>query len=325
MVCTAQERITGAVRLDEFPDMIADDTQAHLDILAGHLGQDSSLQAFIVAYRPEDWTYGSYLRTVHGYVEYLVAKRGVLSERIKVIEAGMKPKLEIELWLARTGSAPPVAPVPQNLAPSLPLQFDRLWLGPGCEGEFTLVLEDPHVVAHFFAGALRETPTAKGLLLLHPAGSTGDANKLLSKLKEELINQENVPAERFVALTVSPRTCAQLDAWLVPSEMTTTNNQDPAVFLQSAVMTKAEKEQYMVRRVEFVGNNYTRDRTLRRRIPQLEEGELFTRDALMRSLAALSQLQVIKPIAMKDVDVQLNSGEKTIDLVLFFTERYRRN
>jgi hypothetical protein len=323
-VCSAQEPIDRAFKLDEFPDMKADDTQARLDILAERLSKDSNLQSFIVTYRPEDWPHGLYLRTVHGYVKYLVETRGIPSERIRVIENGTKPELKIELWLAPKELASPVALATESLALSLPLQFDTLWFGPGCEGEFTLTLEDPRVSAHFFGKALRETPTAKGFLFLHPTRSMGDGIKLLSTLKADLINKERVPAERFVGSIATTRTCAQIDAWLVPVRMVVTDNKDPDVFLRFELMSEAERSQYNIRRVEFVGNAHIRDNVLRRRIPELQEGELFTKTALTRSLAALTRFKAIRPVGIKDVDVHLNRADKTIDLALFFTERTMR-
>jgi hypothetical protein len=264
------------------------------------------------------------LRTVYAHTNYLVGTRGISSDRIKVIEVQARPGFKIELWLAAKGSPSPVSPEPENLAASQLLHFDTLWFGPGCEERFTFLLQDPKIAAQFFGAAMRETPTAKGFLFLHPAPSTANAEKLLASLKEEIIGKEKVPAERLVVALSSPRSCAEIDSWLVPSGMVVTDNKDPDVFLRSVVMTEAEKNQFTTRRVEFVGNEHIQDRTLRVRIPELQEGDLFTKDAVMRSLASLNRFRGIRPVSIKDVGVRLNRSDRTIDLVLYFTERSRR-
>src|SRR5687768_12043398 len=52
---------------------------------------------------------------------------------------------------------------------------------------------------------------------------------------------------------------------------------------QDALIREAVEKQYLVRRVEFIGNVYTRDNVLRRKIV-LEEGDVFTRENLIKSL-----------------------------------------
>jgi hypothetical protein len=91
---------------------------------------------------------------------------------------------------------------------------------------------------------------------------------------------------------------------------------------QSALIPKAQRNKYLIRRVEFIGNENTRDGVLRRRI-LLQEGNVFTRAILIRSLANVSRLQMIYPVRLKDVVVQLNDQEKTIDVLMCFQERRR--
>src|SRR4030095_14394988 len=98
-VLTAQAQTTSAVKLDEFGDMKADDTQARLDLFASALTKDRSLQGFIVAYRQPSWPLGLFRRGVGGYVDYLVNKRGVSSDRLKVVENGLVGKFKCQLWL----------------------------------------------------------------------------------------------------------------------------------------------------------------------------------------------------------------------------------
>lgn len=92
--------------------------------------------------------------------------------------------------------------------------------------------------------------------------------------------------------------------------------------VQNAIIHEAERDQYTTRRVEFIGNKYTRDVVLRRRIIiGLQEGDLFTRRNLIRGLRNVSKLKMIHPVKVKDVELHLNRSEKTVDLSICFKER----
>lgn len=92
---------------------------------------------------------------------------------------------------------------------------------------------------------------------------------------------------------------------------------------QSSLIRKAQKNKYLIRRVEFIGNENTRDGVLRRRI-LLQEGNVFTRAILIKSLARVSTLKMIYPVTLSDVEARLNDEEKTIDVLICFKETRRR-
>lgn len=89
---------------------------------------------------------------------------------------------------------------------------------------------------------------------------------------------------------------------------------------QRSLMRIAERDRYAVRRLEFNGNVRTRDNRLRRRV-LLNEGDLFTRKNLIRSLQRLSALKIIKPVKLSDVEIRLNNEYKLVDMVFCFHER----
>ena len=91
---------------------------------------------------------------------------------------------------------------------------------------------------------------------------------------------------------------------------------------QEPLLREAIENQFWVRRVEFVGNEFTRDNILRRRI-FLQEGEVFTRRTLSRSIANVSKLRIIYPVKMSDVIVRLDRPTKIIDFTFCFRERRR--
>lgn len=90
---------------------------------------------------------------------------------------------------------------------------------------------------------------------------------------------------------------------------------------RESLIREAVKNHYTIRRVEFFGNNYTRDKTLRRRI-RLKEGDEFTRDNLVNSLKSVSRLKkIIYPVTMDDVTVTLIPAKQMIDMGVCFKEK----
>jgi hypothetical protein len=94
---------------------------------------------------------------------------------------------------------------------------------------------------------------------------------------------------------------------------------------QYSAIREAEKKGYRVRRVEFVGNGRTRDGVLRQRVT-LEEGDLFTRVELVKSLKSVSRLKgIVHPVRKKDVILQLDQPDKAVDMTICVRETRRAN
>jgi Surface antigen variable number repeat len=90
---------------------------------------------------------------------------------------------------------------------------------------------------------------------------------------------------------------------------------------RDSLLRDAVENQYKVRRVEFIGNERTRDNVLRRRIT-LQEGDVFTHQNLVRSLENVSKLKrIIYPVKLSDVILSLDRPEKIVDLAICFRER----
>jgi hypothetical protein len=92
---------------------------------------------------------------------------------------------------------------------------------------------------------------------------------------------------------------------------------------RESLLREAIKNRYTVRRVAFAGNELTRDNVLRRRI-FLQEGDVFTRHNLQRSIASLNRLNIIYPATFNDVWVDLDRTDKLIDLTIRVRERPSR-
>ena len=95
---------------------------------------------------------------------------------------------------------------------------------------------------------------------------------------------------------------------------------------QNKLIDETQRNEFTLRRVEFVGLTYTRDHVLRDRMtPIINEGDVFTRAKLVRSLRRMSALKrAIYPLRLTNVIVQLDRSEGLVDLTICFRQRPRR-
>ncbi|HTG87735.1 MAG TPA: BamA/TamA family outer membrane protein, partial [Pyrinomonadaceae bacterium] len=83
-------------------------------------------------------------------------------------------------------------------------------------------------------------------------------------------------------------------------------------------------KQFTLRRLEFVGNTFTRDNVLRREV-LINEGDIYNDAYWEYSVVKLNQLGYFNPIDKdKDVDRRTNDEEATVDLSLKVSERGRQ-
>jgi outer membrane protein assembly factor BamA len=85
-------------------------------------------------------------------------------------------------------------------------------------------------------------------------------------------------------------------------------SQDKAEKLE--LLKKAEDNQYNIRHIYIVGNTYTRYRTFREYMAEeFNEGYIFTRKNLDKSIKGINKLKTIKPITLDNVEVRLEKDE----------------
>lgn len=90
------------------------------------------------------------------------------------------------------------------------------------------------------------------------------------------------------------------------------------------VIAIEEGKQFQLRRLEFVGNTFTRDNVLRREV-LMNEGDIYNQTAWEYSIVKLNQLGYFDPIDKeKDADFKTNEEEATVDINLKVTERGRQ-
>lgn len=89
---------------------------------------------------------------------------------------------------------------------------------------------------------------------------------------------------------------------------------------QNTIFEETEKQAYTFRRTEFVGAEDIRRRNLYRRLP-FNEGDIFTRELLVKSLVALNRYRALNPVKMKDVKIEINRADRTVDLWFCISEK----
>ncbi|HEX2269179.1 MAG TPA: outer membrane protein assembly factor BamA [Pyrinomonadaceae bacterium] len=102
------------------------------------------------------------------------------------------------------------------------------------------------------------------------------------------------------------------------------NPQNPNEGIVDFTVTIEEGKQFTLRRLEFVGNTFTRDNVLRREV-LINEGDIYNDAYWEYSVVKLNQLGYFNPIDKdKDVDRRTNEEEATVDLSLKVSERGRQ-
>ncbi len=97
---------------------------------------------------------------------------------------------------------------------------------------------------------------------------------------------------------------------------------DPDNLVADVVITIEENDQFRVGRIEFEGNDRTKDRVLRREL-RLQEGMVFNAGALKNSLLKITQLEYFKLNEDEPVELDYKPEEKEVDLVIKGTEAER--
>jgi outer membrane protein insertion porin family len=89
-------------------------------------------------------------------------------------------------------------------------------------------------------------------------------------------------------------------------------------------ITIEEGKQFTLRRLEFTGNTFTRDKVMRREF-LINEGDIYNQNYLEISVARLNQSQYFDPIE-KDTDVEIRTDEEKgdVDLIVKVKEKGRQ-
>jgi outer membrane protein insertion porin family len=100
--------------------------------------------------------------------------------------------------------------------------------------------------------------------------------------------------------------------------------QKPEEGIVDFVFTITEGKQFTLRRLEFLGNTFTRDNVLRREI-LVNEGDVYNQRAFEISVLRLNQLGFFDPLdAERDADFRTDEEEALVDINLKVAERGRQ-
>jgi outer membrane protein insertion porin family len=102
------------------------------------------------------------------------------------------------------------------------------------------------------------------------------------------------------------------------------NPANPNEGIVDITLTIEEGKQFTLRRLEFTGNTFTRDRVMRREF-LLNEGDIYNQQFLEISVARLNQTQYFDPID-KDQDIEIRTDEEKgdVDLIVKVKEKGRQ-
>lgn len=102
------------------------------------------------------------------------------------------------------------------------------------------------------------------------------------------------------------------------------NPAKPTEGIVDITITIDEGKQFTLRRLEFTGNTFTRDKVMRREF-LINEGDIYNQNYLEISVARLNQTQYFDPID-KDQDVEIRTDEEKgdVDLIVKVKEKGRQ-
>jgi len=98
---------------------------------------------------------------------------------------------------------------------------------------------------------------------------------------------------------------------------------DPAKGVVDITFGVEEGKQYTLRRLEFIGNTFTRDNVMRREV-LLNEGERYNEQLWDLSILRLNQLGYFDQVKKEDATINTNEKEGQVDLILKVQEKGRQ-
>ncbi|CAN5599347.1 hypothetical protein BH10ACI1_BH10ACI1_00450 [soil metagenome] len=102
------------------------------------------------------------------------------------------------------------------------------------------------------------------------------------------------------------------------------NPANPSEGIVDITITIDEGRQFRLRRLEFTGNTFTRDKILRREV-LINEGDIYNQIGLENSILRLNQLGYFDPIDKdKDVTIRTNQDQGDVDLIVNVREKGRQ-
>jgi Surface antigen variable number repeat len=94
---------------------------------------------------------------------------------------------------------------------------------------------------------------------------------------------------------------------------------------QDRLISEAIEKQYNIRRIEISGNTSIRHREFTKRMESnFSEGDIFTLEALEKSIKRISKMKLIYPITLKNVKIFLDPKYVNVDFVICVVQKPNR-
>lgn len=88
----------------------------------------------------------------------------------------------------------------------------------------------------------------------------------------------------------------------------------------ASIRNVADLKGFTVRRIEFFGNTFTRDKTIRSLI-HLREGDIFSEKNLRKSIKGINSSGILETISETDISWRIDRARLDVDFVFFVKER----
>lgn len=138
---------------------------------------------------------------------------------------------------------------------------------------------------------------------------------------DDALMRKYAPAPRLVEVYWPDRKCAERKGAIQRASGADSRQSSKE---RNDLMKEAERNTFTVRRVEFIGLTYTRDQDVRDHMtPFVQEGDIFSREKLVKSLESMSRLRTIDRLRLRDVVIQLERSDKTVDMIICFKQKPR--
>lgn len=128
----------------------------------------------------------------------------------------------------------------------------------------------------------------------------------------EFMKKFKIPGLLFLFVIACISASAQMTAADKPCNQNTAE--------RAQLIKEANENPYRVRRIEFFGNTFIKDRVFRGQTA-FAEGDIFTKELLVKSIKNLNKSKAIYSMSLKNIRIRLDKSNKDVDLVFCLKER----
>jgi hypothetical protein len=207
--------------------------KAHLDFFAIELLKQPNAQGHIIMYRSRREPPGKSYRYVQSARDYLVETRGLPSNKIVAVNAGISDSFVYELWLVPLGASAPERRYTYEREDSdVTYLFDLLDTWVNDDVEVPPSVEDSDWQLSAFAAELKKNPKSRAYIIAYPQycmncrydghkaillrDSAKTIRDILRAKKNYLVREQGINASRIITVNGGYRKWREIELWMVP-------------------------------------------------------------------------------------------------------------